>query len=237
MTRLTAKEATWLATEQPGLMQFKRPTCTVIEGRFRFHLTHKSVTIKDTYDIRLELPHDGKRPRVKETGGRIKAVYATHPEFKSPADIHAFDNWNLCLAAPQEITLVYLSNPNIKLFFERYLAPFFYSQSFFEKNRDWPWPHLRHNTNGIVDWFVDNQNVSGAIGETVRELVKLAKDGRSLAMTLVENAMKHDSFNPRGRCLCGGKRNYIQCHPGLHKLALPLRRASQPDLKSTPSVP
>lgn len=224
MTRLTAKETSWLATNQPGLIHFERPTCTITEGKFRFNLVHEDNPLDDSYDIRLELPYDSKlRPRLRETAGRLQAVYESR-QLSSPADMHIYENWNLCYAAPQEITLLYLPQPDIALFFEKYVGPYFYAQSFFEKYGKWPWDHLRHGAKGLIDWFILNYTLPGAVRETAVEIHKLAKKQHADAVEIISRSRRYDSFNPRSKCLCGSKYPYLGCHPTLSKLALALRQ-------------
>src|SRR5689334_22538827 len=107
MARLTTSELAWLETNQPKLIVFYRPTSAVLQGTFQLRHQYSGVVIEDAYKIRLELP-DGHLPHLKETGGRLKAVLAAHSEFSgSPVHMHAYDDWKLCIATPQQLRLKY----------------------------------------------------------------------------------------------------------------------------------
>lgn len=226
MPRLTNDDTRWLAVHHSSLVIYQRPDRTVIEGTLRFHRSFEGVAIEDAYSIRLELPViDSALPLLTDTGGRLRAVLDSHPEFDGEqVHLHAYTSWKLCLAAPQELRLVYLSNPTLELLFSRYIEPYFYSQSFFEHYGTWPWSHLPHNFGGILEWYDANYLLPGAAKETATEIHKHAnKHSAQRAISMVTRARRRDGFVPRNRCLCGSKRNYLQCHPSYIKLALALR--------------
>src|SRR5579884_1503772 len=164
MGRLTTKDKKWLAKHYPGLNVIERPKFSLVQGQLHFHRTYNNTPIDDTYNIRLELFEDDARlPRLTETGGRLEKVLNNHPEFGGKlVELHINSNGTLCLAAPQELRLKYLPNPDIRVLFEDYVVPYFYSQSYFEKNDDWPWEHLPHDTYGIIAWYIDNAQLAGA---------------------------------------------------------------------------
>ncbi len=226
MALLTTDEQNWLYANHPGLTLFQQPDRTVILGRLRFNrMYEEEQTINDVYKIRLEIPYDSSRkPRLLETGGRLKEVFDNRLEFTKLADIHANEDWSMCLAAPQQWALKYLPNPDIRILFRDYIEPYFYSQSFYQQHGKWPWPHLPHGLRGIVLWFVGNYDTPGAAAETAREVHRLAKKDHPPAIRMVARAMRLNSFTPRERCLCGKKRSYLQCHPRLPKLALAIRQ-------------
>lgn len=225
MAKLTANEETWLATKHPSLVLIHRLNYTVLEGALRFHRVYENVPIEDIYKIRLELPHNPKLlPRLTETGGRLQEVLSKRADVQGPADLHAFPDWRLCLAAPQELRLNYLNNPSVKVLFDKYIEPYFYSQSYFEAIGTWPWRHLPHGVDGIIEWFANNSNLPGSAKETAQAVRELARDDNQRAIRMISRAMQHDSFAPRNKCLCGANQNYQQCHRMLPKLAIALRQ-------------
>jgi hypothetical protein len=227
MPKLTTSERKWLG-ESHGLLLFERPDMSVIEGPVRFHRTFydsqemHEVEIEDKYDLRIELPHADRRPRLLETAGRIRSVYDAHPELTTSADIHVNADWSLCLAAPQQWTLKYLKDPSLITLFRDYIDPYLYSQSFFQQYGRWPWLHLPHGLDGILTWLRQNTDVPGAARETARGIRRLANDS-DRAANMITRAQRRDSFNPRAKCLCGSGRQYLQCHPYMFKLALALK--------------
>lgn len=227
MPKLTTSEREWLAKSH-GLLLFERPDRSVIEGPVRFHRIfydpqdEREVEIEDKYDLRIELPHADRRPRLFETDGRIRGVYDALPKPKTSADIHVNADWSLCLAAPQQWTLKYLKDPSLVTLFRDYIEPYLYSQSFFEQYGRWPWPNLPHGAGGILTWFHQNKDVPGAASETAQVIRRLARDS-DRAANILARAQRRDSFNPRAKCLCGSGRPYLQCHPYMFKLALALK--------------
>jgi hypothetical protein len=227
MPKLTTSEREWLAKSH-GLLLFERPDKSVIEGPVRFHRIfhdpHRAceIEIEDKYNLRIELPHADRHPHLLETAGRIKSVYDAHPELTASADIHVNADWSLCLAAPQQWTLKYLKDPNLITLFRDYIEPYLYSQSFFQQYNRWPWPNLPHGLEGILTWFHQNTAVPGAARETARAIRRLANNS-DRAANMMARAQRHDSFNPRAKCLCGSGRPFIRCHPAMAKLALALR--------------
>jgi hypothetical protein len=225
MPRLLNTDRSWLANNFPSLVIVERPEYSLIEGRLHFHRAYDDVAIEDEYTIRLELPMSPKAlPRLTETAGRLRQVLKNHPEFKGRlVELHMYRNEQLCLAAPQDLRLNYLPNPSAELLFDRYIVPYLYSQSHFERLGRWPWPHLPHDTEGIIAWYNQNSTTPGAAKETAASLKSLADSGNERAQQMIARAMLHDSFSPNSKCLCGSSRKQMQCHRTFMKLALALR--------------
>lgn len=225
MARLTTADKAWLSANFPGLVVLERPKYSLIEGQLHFHRAYEGVAIEDRYAIRLELPDrsDGL-PRLTETSGRLERVLAAHPEFGGrQVELHIYPSWRLCIGAPQDLRLNYLPKPSAELLFERYIVPYFYSQSYFERHRQWPWPHLPHDSYGILTWYVENNSLPGAARETGEALKRLAANGNAKAQNILTRAMQHNSFGPNSKCLCGSGKRHLQCHRQLMQLALSLR--------------
>jgi hypothetical protein len=225
MPRLTNDDKEWLSNNYPGLSVIERPGYTLVEGCFVFNRSFNDIERADSYQIRLELREDvSALPRIYERGGRLDAVLQKYPKLKGePVELHIYPDKRLCLAAPQELRLRYLKNPSAQLLFEDYIVSYFFSQSFFEENGEWPWHHLPHDSFGVVVWYLDNFTMPGATRETVVALRSLAKRNHPKAQKIIQRAMRHDSFNPRAKCLCGSNKNYIECHKQLIKLAMAFR--------------
>lgn len=225
MPRLTSSEKRWLAKHHPSILLIERATLTALEGKFRFRRKYNGHIIEDTYSLRISVPADESIPKVSETKGRLLKVLAKHPEFKGDlSELHMYTSEQLCLAAPQELRLIYKPNPNIKVFLTRYVEPYLYSQSYFEEHGWWPWPHLPHNTAGMLEWYRENYSLPSAAKETAVEIIKLAKKDNVAANNLIMRAKRRESFNPRSRCLCGSGQTYLKCHPTYARLALQLRQ-------------
>lgn len=220
MSKPTESDLEWLRENYRSLFYFRSGGSTIIEGTLSFSRAYKGVTRTDAYSISIDLPDvTDKLPKVFEKGGRLKSVQEKHG-LKKLADLHCYSSGELCLAAPQQLTLTFLPKPSLSQLIEVYVVPFFYSQSYYEEYTEWPWPHLPHDARGLLAWFHENADMSGAASETIKELRKLKT--KAATETLARGA-RADSFNPRARCLCGRKKSYLECHPRLVKLAFDIR--------------
>lgn len=225
MPRLTDDDKQWLGVNHPNLVVTELAHMSLVEGQFKFSASYKGYELSDSYAIRLELNAKSEAPpRLFETGGRLKTVLDRHKEFKGNwAEMHVYPDERLCLAAPQELRLVYLQDPSAKLLAQDYMKPYFYSQSFFETEGTWPWPQLPHNTTGILTWYLDNHEIPGAAQETILSLIWLADKYYPKAKRTIAKLSKYDSFSPYIKCLCGSGKRQGACHPQYIKLALEVR--------------
>lgn len=228
MTQLSKSDSSWLLARYPRLVVVELRTMTVVKGVFDFACSHNARTITDAYSIRLELPKDPtQKPTLEEVGGRLKRVLAAHPELKNrELDLHLYTSGKSCIMTPQEWELDYLPNPDIKRLFTKYIEPYFYSQSYFERHSAWPWPHYGHNTTGLVQWYIENWQIDNAASMTASEISKLiGRDDE--ADVMAEMAVDQKRFSFWDLCLCGSGKKYLVCHPALAKLADELRKTAQ----------
>ncbi len=225
VSRLTTSDTAWIASNHPSLIVLEHPRYSLVEGKLRFNRIYDGIAIEDSYAIRLELSAESEAlPRLTETDGRLRRVLAAHPEFKNKlVELHEYPDGHLCLGAPQDLRLKYLPNPSAKLLFERYIIPYFYSQSYFEHFGRWPWAHLPHDAKGLIDWYSENISVHGAARQTIIELRRLAANGNPQAKRIISRAMAYDSFSPNSRCLCGSGKRQASCHVAFMSLALAFR--------------
>jgi len=232
MALVSKAEIDWLRQAYPKLISIYNSESLVLEGPIDFNLTYRigsnDLDIKDTYRIRLELPINKPDIKLKEIDGRLERVLKDNKLIR--ADLHIYDNGNLCIAAPQELTLRYFSNPNISDLFNKYIEPYFYSQSYYQRTDGrWPWEHFKHNTDGIIEWYIENWQLAGSDVETAKEIVKLSLPPfveTAKAKKLIERAKRFESMNPRSPCLCGIGKSYLQCrlaHRQLTNLAIAIR--------------
>lgn len=214
----------WLHSNQPGLNLFVASSGdVVIKGVLRIHHQYNDHPIDDSYKIRVVFMKAlNYRPTVTEAGGRLDEVMARRG--LSNVDLHMYESDTLCLMTPQEMDLVYLPNKSIRLLISNYLIPYFYSQSYFDKNDGcWPWPHHSHNLTGLLEWYRENHLLLGAAKSTQEAIRQLKGEAAS---AFIARGMRRDSFNPNNRCLCGSKQSYLRCdrdHRCYTKLALAIR--------------
>lgn len=224
MLELTPETRSWLSERYPRLLVSELQDRIVVRGILDINRTYGTIPIQDAYAISLVLLKNGDPPTVRETGGRLQKVFeARQGRLKSIIDLHVYPSGKLCIMAPQEWTVNIDLQQNISKLFDEYLEPYFYSQSFFERNGEWPWAHLPHGLPGIIAWFTENHTVPGAVAATVAVIKKLAEEPKSSASKMIARAKRRNSFMPRERCLCGRNKSYLMCHPCLPKLTVALR--------------
>lgn len=217
-------DTTWLHSNQPRLSLFMANRGdVVVKGVLRVRHQYNDHPIDDSYKIRVVFNKAlNYRPIATETGGRLDEVMGRRG--LSNADLHMYDDNTLCLMTPQEMDLVYLPNRSIRLLIDNYLIPYFYSQSYFDKNDgSWPWPHHSHNLTGLLEWYRENYLLPDAAKSTQHAIRQLKGEAVS---AFIERGMRRDSFNPNNRCLCGSKQPYVRCdqdHRCYTKLALAIR--------------
>ena len=229
MARPSTKDREWLANNQSQLLLLERAKTFIIKGNLCINHSYEGAVRDDAYTIRVELADDATTlPKVYEKSGRLQKVLDSHPEFlDNKAELHMYPSGRICLAAPQELRLDYLPNPSLELLVGGYIVPFFYTQSYFEEFRKWPWKHLRHGASGLVEWYLENTHRKDAIAQTIKALEESVSDNldRSVANGYIERGKRRESFNPRNKCLCGSGKTYQMCpgHMPLTKLALAIR--------------
>lgn len=220
----TSDDLIWLEINQPRLNLYETADKVLIKGFLVINHTYQEKLIKDKYKIRVEFEkHKNYKPVAREIGGRLEAVMEAQ-SVKSRADLHMYNAGNVCLMTPQQMNLVYLPSKSLKGLFDIYLIPYFYSQSYYEKNEGiWPWPHYPHNLKGILDWYIEHHNLAKAAKETVIAIEELNTDS---SKNFLLRGKRRDSFNQNSKCICGSGRPYSRCdnrHTVLTKLAFVIR--------------
>jgi len=158
--------------------------------------------IEDAYEVDVYFgPHE-LVPIVREEGGRLeKRAQELEVDI---IELHVFPQSNtLCLGAPVSIYMEMKSNPGVKYFFEKFLIPYFYKQSYEEKYGHKSWPDHPHNE---IPIFEDFYRYRGSIN---KDCILISRNHLSeeSKMLLLKGKM-----SPNMPCLCGSGRKIKNCH-------------------------
>jgi hypothetical protein len=113
---------------------------------FKKNINNSFFTISDCYDIEINISAKNVYREVRETKNRILNV-ARKKGIKNPADLHLNPDTHVCVAGYlDEIVDISLTD-----FLCKIIIPFFYDQSFFEKNNYWPRKGFSHGVLGMLE--------------------------------------------------------------------------------------
>ncbi len=179
---------------------------SVWEGTLAFTSRYDSIRVKDSFEIRIELPENSKTiPLVKETGGRIEKIRATHC-LKNEQDLHVNPNGTICLCPKPEEKRRFPGKVNLRKFVNELVIPYFSELSYFEKTGKWIWGQYSHGPAGIMEYYLDNRNDNDP---------KLLDDClMAIGIDPHEFSIEpYAQINGREHCVCGSKLKFKKCHP------------------------
>lgn len=175
--------------------------------------------IQDEYQIRIELKGSefSDLPQVYETGSRLKKVAKNKNLRQEDLHINPSDAACLCIRSEEPSNLP--DGFNLENFFNILLVPFFYAQSYFEKNNSWPWGQYSHGVWGFIEWYLGQEKPTAEIlGDLLQRLQKYGNEWAKIKPAL---APKH-RIKGHQNCICGKMEKIRNCHPevlrGLWKL-------------------
>lgn len=213
---IASEEINWLR-ENYSELTFFPGTPPLVNGTFNFDAQYKDEVnkkeyprIKDAYDIEIVFSNipPSSLPQVKETGGRIKKVKENFA-LASLADVHMYPNGNLCLCTYPEEKQKFANGFNLKDFFEKLLIPYFYAQSYYEKEKTWIWGERSHGVLGLLESYLENrqngENYS-LTEEYLDDLKQLVGSEPFLA------ALKKNKIVGHWLCFCNSKLQFRNCH-------------------------
>ncbi len=159
--------------------------------------------IKDIYEVRIIFREDRFIPSVYETAGRIR-LFAQRNDIKL-YDLHVNDSDDLCLC-PKSLERIKLGDSyTIQDFFTILLIPFFYAQSFYEKNNRWPWHDYSHGDMGLLEAYADC-SINSDSEVLCRETYIALKPNIQSVIT------SEDSITRQSMCLCNSRDKFRNCH-------------------------
>jgi hypothetical protein len=157
-----------------------------ISGTLTFRAeSHATPTIKDSYDIRIEVPDrfPERMALAWETGGRI------------PSSYHRLGNEALCLGSRIRLRLLMNGSASILRFVERCLIPYLYGYSHFSRTGKMPFGELLHGELGSL------QDLASLLGMEMEPAIPYCK----LATMQRRRANKQP-------CPCGSGWRLGRCH-------------------------
>lgn len=158
-----------------------------LAGNLRFRvLGPGNDLVDDTYRVEIVVPagFPDDFPDVRETGERV------------PKDFHKLREGYLCVGAPTEIRLELRRSPSLLHFIERFVIPYLYGWSYFERHGKMPFGELAHGADGL------RQHLAVMFG---------ARDANRPEEFLRLASMKKRSAN-KMPCPCGSGRRLGRCH-------------------------
>lgn len=175
--------------------------------------------IEDEYRVRIGLQGSefSDLPQVYETGLRLKKV-AENRNLRQE-DLHINPSGAVCLCIRPEESSNLPNGFSLEDFFNILLIPFFYAQSYFEKNNSWPWGQYSHGVWGFVEWYLQQEKPTTRTLEDL--LQRLRGYGNEWVQIKIALAPKH-RIKGHHNCICGKMEKMRNCHPevlrGLWKL-------------------
>ena len=220
---LTETDKNWLQERYPELNLTNKNGVLVIVGIFNFDAVYNDCRIADSYDIQIELKANelSTLPRVRETSSRIQKV-AKSRSIDLP-DLHTYDDGTACLCVKPAEASYFPDGFSFQIFLENLVVPFFYAQSFFEQNNNWPWETYSHGSLGWLEWYFDQEFTSAELTSLYLQELRHQNDWRKIHRALTRKG------GPKSYrvCFCGSSKSYWYCHRkafgGLKRLAEDMR--------------
>lgn len=230
MFNLTIKEneKKWLRANYPTLKINKdRSGYVKMEGLLKFdmvfypddesyvikpgpeHLT-QGQRIQDEYQIEIILKNSehSSLPQVYEKGGRIVATAGSRK--RDLRDLHINPDLGnvVCLCLNTEENDWLPNGFNLQDFFHNLVIPFFYGQSYFEKNEVWPYREYSHGVCGLLEGYLKRCDITKEKVQEFLGYLKKQKDWQLLQVRLdpKKEVKGHHS------CICGSSNKFKNCH-------------------------
>lgn len=205
---LTEQDQNWLSNKYPGLSVTIENDVKIISGEFDFCASYQGVTLRDSYQISIELKSSSNSnlPAVIETDGRIKKVAENNNI--SIYDLHTYNNNQVCLCVKPSEASFFPKGFSFQDFIELLVVPFFYAQKYFEDYKTWPWDTYSHGVLGWLEWYNDQKR------PTIRNIELFIKNLRNYGgwNLIKKELLKKDGVKGHHNCLCGSKIKYRNCH-------------------------
>lgn len=167
------------------------------------------IKLKDKYQIRIELKGSefSDLPQIYETDSRLEKVAESRNLRKE--DLHINPSGAACLCIkPEEVE----SLPNgfsLQDFFNNLVTPFFYAQSYFEKNNTWPWGQYSHGVWGFIEWYLKQDNPTKQTTEDCLECLRKYNNEWQLLKGCLASKYKVKGHH---LCICGKNEKFRNCH-------------------------
>lgn len=186
-----------------------------VTGELTFDATLKGRRIADSYHIEIVFARSrfSLLPQVRGLDSRIKTSAESRNE--KLENIHVSPKEGtacLCIDIP-EVELGYFPNGfDLQVFFKELVIPFFYAQSYFEKHGTWPWPTASHGICGLLEWYLEQGEMSR---ERIEGFISHLKKRKEYWELIREHLIEGKEFKKHHKpCLCGNPVRFDKCHNG-----------------------
>jgi hypothetical protein len=152
-----------LSSQERDILQEKAPQLdydeksNIISGRLSFdlRLEDNGVTIKDTYQIEIDLNDVSQEriPVVRETTGRIFDI--ARRKGLAPVDLHIGNDGAMCIINPIKIRERYPNNFDLAGLI-KHIQEHLYWVSYFEKYDKEPWKAYGHGEKGVLEAYLED---------------------------------------------------------------------------------
>ncbi len=144
--------------------------------------------IKDAYEIEITFSHSrfSALPQVRETGERIRIVAQERGDKLEDLHINKYLNDTACLCMQMEEKELFPEGFSLNVFVQQLVVPFFYWQSYLERQGCSPWDGYSHKVEGVLEWYEDNKTKvsSESLGKCIDLLRELEKGPRTVELLL-----------------------------------------------------
>lgn len=140
-----------------------------------------------SYQIRIHIPDDYPQevPRVFEIGGEIQPI----------PDRHINPDSSACLFAPPQRWEKWPPRLGMKEFLDGPVREFFFSQAYFELEKEWPFGEWQHGNVGVVEYYLLKLGL-----RSVRQLKELLQ------------YLPYSSAPRQWKCPCNHDKRLKNCH-------------------------
>jgi len=152
-----------LSSQALDMLQEKAPQLhydgrsNIISGSISFdlRLEDNRVTIKDTYQIEIDLNKVSQEriPVIRETAGRILGI--ARRKGLAPVDLHIGDDGAMCIINPIKIRERYPNGFDLAELI-KHIQEHLYWVSYFEKYDKEPWQAYGHGEKGVLEAYLED---------------------------------------------------------------------------------
>ena len=163
----------------------------IITGNLSFTACCDGKSVKDDYDVEIEIPSDYPQnpPTVKETSHKIPRSLDNHVNLK---------DGTLCLGAPLAVKRTFAKERSLLWFVREQLIRFLSSYSHKRDYGSFPNGELSHGDKGLLEYYSDLFSVED--NWQVLGLLKILAD---------------DNYRGHALCPCGSNKKVRNCHGDL----------------------
>ncbi|AEE91056.1 MAG: SEC-C domain-containing protein [Tepidanaerobacter acetatoxydans] len=174
-----------LIKKYPSFILYWEDDIGIVKGELNFKALYNGVVIADTYTIKIEIPstYPSNLPMTKEIGGRI------------PLNFHRLANDYLCLEVPTKMKIIFMQNPTLLFYVEKFVVEYLYGFSYKEKFGRLPYGEHPHGNAGIIDFYKELFGVTD-----INSILKFLK------------ILSNSNYRGHHLCPCNSEKKLRNCH-------------------------